>query len=195
MTEALRRELARKAFHLLTLGYLVVYRLYGRALSAALLGLWMAVVFVVENARLRWPPLNVALVRLFGGIIRPAEEARLSGVYYTCLGSWLTIVLFGARPVSVEGGILFLAVGDAAAAVFGRLAGRHLFTLGGAEKSWEGTAACFAACLAIAWGLGVGLPRAAILAAAGALLELAPLPFNDNLWLPLGGAALFRGLA
>lgn len=193
--EIIRRELVRKTFHLLTLAYLGAYLLLGYPRAAWVLGAWLAAVAAVEHGRLAWKPLNGLILRLFGGITRAEEDAQVSGAYYTSLGCWLTVALFGRHKGAVEGGILFLAFGDAAAAVAGRLWGRHPIVLGGTTKSWEGTSACLAVCFIVALAVGFPPGPAAAAAAAGALLELVPLPLNDNFWMPLGSAAVLWSLA
>ena len=192
---SLAGELARKSFHLLTLGYLGAYLLLGWKASSWALGAWLAVVAAFEHVRLGRPELNRRLFSLFGPLARPGEDRRLSGIYYTSMGCWLAVLLFGRRPQAVEAGVLFLTFGDAAAALVGRTWGRHVFKTGGGAKSLEGSAACLAVCLALALALRLRPAAALIAALAGTVLELGVLPPNDNLWLPLGSAAVVWGLS
>ena len=112
----------------------------------------------------------------------------MSGVHYTTVGALLTMVLFGSQPLAVWSGLLCLAFGDAAAALVGRKWGRHRWP--GTSKSVEGSAACLAACFAACLAAGVPWPAAATAASAVAAVELSPMPFDDNLWIPLSAGAV-----
>ena len=116
----------------------------------------------------------------------------MSGVWWTSLGCVLALALFGGRPRIVDAAILYLTFGDMAAALAGRAWGRHAFFLAGRRKSVEGSAACLLACWAC--GLAAGLPggAAAAGAVAASLVELAPLPWDDNLWMPVLSGAVLR---
>ncbi|MBI3299376.1 MAG: hypothetical protein HYZ75_14510 [Elusimicrobia bacterium] len=188
MNADIRRELGRKAFHLLCLSYLAFFHWQGRAASLRWLAGWIAFVAAVEALRLTRPAVNAFLMRSLGGIHRPEEERRMSGMVWTALGCWLTILAFGDRPRLVSAGILCLAFGDAAAALTGKTLGRHAVTFRGKRKSAEGTLACLAVCAASALAAGFPPGAAAAAAAAAAAVEFAaPLP-DDNLWLPLASA-------
>lgn len=186
--EELLRESKRKAFHALSLVYLGFYALFGREATLWALGGFILAEGSVEVARLRSPRLNAALMDFFGGIHRPAEAGRISGILWTSLGSWLTILLFGGQQIVVQAALLYLALGDGVAALAGKAFGRRAFTLGGRRKSLEGTLACLAACLAAGALAGVPAPALWAGAATATLVELAPLPPDDNLWLPLAAA-------
>ncbi len=186
MTE-LQRELARKAFHLLSLVYLGAYLALGRARSLWAVGAMVVVSTMVEVVRLRTPALNARLLALFGSIPRAAEAHRMSGIVWTSLGCWLAIALFGHRPAVVTAAVLYLALGDAAAAVTGKRFGRtSLARWTGRPKSLEGSLACMGACLLLGWAAGVRGPALAAGALAATLIELFPPPPDDNLWMPVG---------
>jgi len=98
------------------------------------------------------------------------------------------------RPDVIAGGILVLALGDAAAAIVGKRWGRHRYRIGSAVRSWEGSAAMFAAsllALALASGLfgeGVNVGVLVGIALLATLLEGVSLFGFDNLLVPLGTA-------
>jgi glycerol-3-phosphate acyltransferase PlsY len=78
----------------------------------------------------------------------------------------------------------FLILGDAAAAIVGRAVGRvRIF-----GKSLEGSLACFAACLLVAW-VYPGDPFTWRMMLGGALaatlFELFPIPLDDNMRISL----------
>jgi dolichol kinase len=182
------QEVGRKTFHLLTLVYLAAYKLIPYPAVVAWAGVWLVLVGGFEFARLRSPALNRAFSLPFSAIMRPDERhARMTGIYYSAIGVFLTIACFGKRPIVVAAGLACLTFGDAAAAVVGRLLGRTRWPW--AAKSVEGSAACLAACFAGALALGVPWLGALAAATAATVVEAAPVPFDDNLWIPVAGAA------
>jgi len=191
MKPELRRELARKAFHFLSLIYLAAYFVLGRGLALAAIGAWIVLEGGIEVLRLSRPALNDALMRLFGGIHREDEERRISGILWTALGCALTIAAFGARPRAVAAGVLCLALGDSAAALVGKRLGRVQIGLCGRRKTLEGSLACLAACLAAGWACGFRGAALCLGALSAAAVELLPVPIDDNLWLAFLPAAVF----
>jgi dolichol kinase len=194
VNESLRREIKRKAFHLLSVFYIALFAWAPRPAAVTVLGVLTASLAALEAVRLRRPGLNRALVAFFGGIHRESETDRPSGIFWTLLGAFLTVALVPPRDV-VTTALWYLALGDAAAALVGRRWGRVRI----GAKSLEGSLACFLVC----WAAGTlclspapGRPEALAGAILATLLEALPLPFNDNLWIPLVsglGVVLLRG--
>jgi len=190
LKNGLRKELARKAFHMLSLVYLGFFTVFGRDTTLIALGIWLGLVWTLELARLNLPAFNRFLLGVFQGIHRPAEEKRISGVVWTSLGCWATVLLFGDSELLVRAGILCVALGDAAAALVGKRFGRHPFRSGERMKSIEGSLGCFAASFAGCLIAGLPLGASAAAAVCAAVVEAAPVPIDDNLWLPLVSAAV-----
>ncbi|MBI4321807.1 MAG: hypothetical protein HY675_25215 [Chloroflexi bacterium] len=148
-----------------------------------------AIFVLAEALRLLFPPVNRRLVSLFtpSGAFKEGEAARPIGSTYYLLGAFVTFLLF-PRDVAIAA-VLFVAVGDAAAATFGERFGTRKI----GHKSLEGTAAFFASALAIGLVLiwaGLDLRWAAVATGAlvAAIMELLPLPVDDNLTIPLASA-------
>jgi dolichol kinase len=118
-----------------------------------------------------------------GEMMREHEEFSLMGSTYLLLASLLAIEIF-PRPVAAAA-IGFTVVGDAFAAMVGKAWGRHRFF----RKTLEGTAAGLLACLAWAALLAASgrLPwQVAVTGAlAASLVELLPIPLDDNLGMTL----------
>ncbi|OIO05693.1 MAG: hypothetical protein AUJ52_13435 [Elusimicrobia bacterium CG1_02_63_36] len=192
MNPELNKEFKRKTFHCLSLVYLGIYLRWGRWPSAAVLCAWIPIEGAVEFFRLRRPELNALLMKSFGGIHRESEIGRISGIFWTTLGCLGTIALFGERPPVVCAAIAYLAFGDGVAALAGRAWGTWKWPWFGGKKSVQGSTACFAACGVSGWA--AGLPPSALFvgAAAATVLELLPLPIDDNFWIPLLSAAVVR---
>lgn len=153
---------------------------YGWALALA--GLFLAASLVVEAARRGWPWVNRLLWRLLPTTFRAWEGDGVLGSTWFAVGALATLLLFG-RDVGGTA-VLFLAWGDPAAELVGRRWGRP-----GAGKTLAGSLGCLAACLAAGVaGISLGgLSPWAVAAGAvvATLAERAPLPPDDNVWLPL----------
>ena len=148
----------------------------------------------MEIARFKVEWLNQCLVRWFAPLLKADEDRRITGATYMVIAGLIAFLLFDT--VVAVSAMLFLALGDPAAALVGRrMPGPRLF-----GKSPVGTIAFLVVSLLIVavlvgsgrfpyhWALLVG-------GAVAALVELAPVPPDDNLTIPLaaGGAMHLLG--
>ncbi len=186
----LAREFGRKAFHMLSLGYLGVYHLVGYPRVLPWMAAWLGVVTLGESGRLLFPGLGRGLTRAFSGIMREGEKRSFSGIFHTTAGCLAVMVMAGGKPSIVAAAVFYLSFGDAVASLVGKAFGRR--RIPGTRKSFEGSAACFAVCLGVGLACGFAPPAALAGAAAATLIEALPTTafFNDNLWLPAGSAAV-----
>jgi dolichol kinase len=181
----LRRELARKAFHLGSVGVPVLAWLLPRQVTIGVLLLAAAIAVTVEVARRRVRAARYQFLRRTRPMLRGHERHRVTGATYMAAAYALAAILF-PLPVAAAA-MLYNALGDAAAALVGKRFGRARTSWG---KSWEG----FFAGLAINLGVGLLIPGISVAGAiVGALtastLEFLPLPLDDNLRVTLGGGA------
>ena len=148
----------------------------------------------MELTRFKVEWFNQCLVRWFAPLLKAEEDRRITGATYMVIGGLIAFLLFDT--VVAVSAMLFLALGDPAAALVGRrMPGPRLF-----GKSPVGTAAFLAVSLLVVavlvgsgrfpyhWALLVG-------GAVAASVELAPVPPDDNLTIPLaaGGAMHLLG--
>jgi glycerol-3-phosphate acyltransferase PlsY len=146
-----------------------------------------ALLLVWELLRLRWEQFNRPFLRCFRPLMRPEETQQLTGSSYVLFSSFL-VFLFFPRDIAVMA-ISFLAVGDAVGAFVGeRIGKRRLF-----HKTWEGSLAGLLSCLGIGFLLSfaaLDISWLAILVGSvvATVVEVLPLPLNDNLSIPLGAA-------
>ena len=138
--------------------------------------------------RVSW--VNREFLRRLALLLKQDEGHRINGATYVVVGALFAFLLYG--PEVAAPALLFMSVGDPAAALVGRrVPGPRLF-----GKSPGGTAAFLAVSLVVVavlvgagandyhWGLLVG-------AAVAAIVELLPVPPDDNLAIPLiGGASM-----
>lgn len=151
--------------------------------SGALLGL------VLDCSRPRLSALNRLFLGIFRPILKQSETTEITGATWFLVAAFFTFYFFGP-PVAIPV-LMFVAVGDPAAALVGaRLPGPRIW-----GKSPAGSVAFIGFSLA-AWaiiaGLGFGAWSWVIVIAAlvAAIAELAPLPMDDNLSVPLISGAV-----
>ena len=149
------------------------------ALTAGGLGL--------DLARFRVERLNRVFLHWLAPLLKADEGSRITGASYMAMAALVVFLVFD-RPVAVAA-LLFLSLGDPAAALVGRrMPGPRIL-----GKSPVGTAAFIAVSWAVVgvmvgggvvdyhWGLLAG-------AVAAGLAELAPLPVDDNLTVPIAAS-------
>lgn len=178
------REVGRKGFHVASVALPAFAWFAPRPVAMAVLGALAVTAVAVDLARLRYRLPRYWFLRATRTWLRGHERRGLAGATYMAVAYALAFALF-PRPVAVAG-MLYNALGDAAAALVGKRYGRHRTAWG---KSWEGFAAGLAVCLMAGLALpGIPLAGALLGALAAATLEFLPLPVDDNLRIVLGGA-------
>jgi len=187
-------EIKRKGFHLLSLIYVFGY--LWLSINTVLWGLGIAVLVIslFEGARFTIPKFNEFFLKNFHGFYRDHETDKPSGLFGTLSGAFLAIIIFDLifhQKAMVFASFLYLAFGDASAALVGRSIGKHKLIAG---KSWEGSIACFIACLIC--GLFIFDWKFAV---AGAIVatsvEAIPWKINDNFWMQIINAGALSLLA
>jgi dolichol kinase len=186
----IRRELARKAFHVASATLPLLVWLAPRWLALAVLLPAAAVAVGVDWTRLRFRAPRYWFLRYTRRMLRHHERRSFAGATYMAVAYALAVVFF-PKPIAVMA-MLFNGFGDAAAALVGKRFGRRRTAWG---KSWEGFGAGLAVNLAVALAIGALAPTLpAIAAAAGAVaaavLEFLDLPIDDNVRVTLGGGGV-----
>ncbi len=187
---SLRQEILRKLIHLMGLVLPIGYSQVGRSRGLPLLLLAAVLVVAADVLRLHWPFAGRVYRRLFGALTRSGENSGMTGASYMMVGQALTAAMFPV-PVAIVA-MTFGAVGDSAAAIAGRLCGKHLWLPG---KSIEGSVACLVACF-VAGAAWAELPLACVCAGAvvATMAEALPLRVNDNAIIPVSSGATMAGL-
>jgi dolichol kinase len=181
----LKRELYRKAIHLASVGVPLVVWVLPKGAGLAVLGAAVAAALGVEWARHRVRWVRYHFFRATRTLLRPHERTKLAGATHMVIAYFLALALF-PKPIAVVA-MLYNGLGDAAAALVGKRWGRHRTAWG---KSWEGAGAGLAVNLCVGLVVpGILLPAAISGAFTAALLELLPVPLDDNPRVTLGGGA------
>ena len=179
-----RRELARKALHML---WAIVPVAYGLGVPRRLLlgGLLAAcaTAVIIETARSHSPRVRVIFDRATGMLLREHEQHRWSGATWLLFSFLLAVLLFDA-PIAIAA-MWAVAVGDASAAIVGRTMGRY--RIGRSLKSIEGSIACAAATTLGAVLIAELSPVLGIIAGiVAAAAEWPARPFDDNMRIGIG---------
>lgn len=184
-------EIKRKTFHILTLIYVAAY--WFLPTNIVLTGLLIAIIIVLlgEFIRAKNEKFNVFILKVLGGVHRKSEEHKISGLPWTLAGAFFAILLFDDKLL-VTASFLYLAFGDALAALFGKAYGKHKIYAG---KSLEGSIACFIACLIIGLIILPSWQIAVLGALIATFIETIPWPLNDNFWMQILNAGVLTLLS
>jgi dolichol kinase len=203
---SLVEEFKRKGIHVASSAVPLSYAIYGTRLTAiAILGFASAVMLFVESFRHKDNWGGRTFRRFFGAMLRDSERSpselaprlrpRWVGATPYCLASFLCVLIFPKFAAVLA--LLYLAAGDTAASLVGKLWGRTKI----GNKSLEGSIAFVAACSIVALAANRLAPHeypllAAIVGAiAAALAELFLTKIDDNFSIPLSAAAVITGVA
>jgi len=177
-----RHELIRKAIHVsMSVLPLSLFAL-GRDLGTALVATALTVAIAVDIVRLRCEAARKLFERLFGKSLRPHEKYELTGSTFMGISALVCVVLFTV-PIAVTA-LLFLTIGDSAAALVGMRWGKTTLLPG---KTLEGTLACLVSCSII----GIVVPGVPFIAGiVGALVAttvelLGIKTIDDNFGIPV----------
>lgn len=173
-------ELLRKSTHLAGLIFPIFYIFLNRSYMIVIVGCIAAFALCVEFAKRVFPSIRAMFFQYLKLLLRSHEkQGAITGATYYLIGVFLCIVIFD-KLVAITC-ILFIILGDTAAALVGKRWGRTKLI---GNKSLEGSAACFIVCGVIT--LPLINPIVGITGAFFATLtELLPLRIDDNLTVPL----------
>ena len=180
-----RGELARKAIHIassvIPLSYLWIFQ-DQETMAGILLSFTIFSIFV-EVARMRSVWMSSFFERWLKFMMREDEAVgKITGATWVFVGAFLTVLLVIPKKYAILG-LIFLSVGDTTAALVGM--GFPMVRIG--QKTLSGTLAGLAACCIAGKALGLDVSDLVIIsgAAVAMIVELIPLPINDNVSIPL----------
>lgn len=179
-------EIARKSIHLSTLFLGVVAYHYGTKVVLWLVIPIATLAIVADILRTQFPTFQAFIEKYFGFMMRDNEagmdQISLNGATYLLIAASLTFALF--PKIIAIAAFSILVLGDAAAALIGKKWGK--MKLGNTGKSLEGAVGFMVACSFIYFAIPeIGVIRLTVGAIVGAIVEILPLPINDNLRIPI----------
>jgi len=201
----LQREVKRKRIHYIGLSVPILYYFSSKETMLIIIGLALIVFVLIDYLRLYTKSRYMSY--LFGKngyskrvsfrspngktidkdisipTLRPilrSEEKRSWGSHtFYALGAFLCVLLY-SKDIAICATAM-LVIGDSVAAIVGKMIGRHKIYK---NKTFEGSMACFMACLAIC-NFMVSLPLAIVGSAAATVTELYTTKINDNFSIPI----------
>jgi dolichol kinase len=192
-------HISRKIWHGLgVISMAAIYNLIGHKASWIGLILFSAIMIPLDLLRQSHPGLNRLTVKIFGPVMRRSEYQSLSGLTYLLIGVLFLLLLNEPHIVTLT--LLFLAVGDPFASLFGLRYGKDKII---GNKTLQGTMGAFAVCAIIAgvyyYYHNLMTERLLIVAPLsgliGAIAELVPIgKLDDNLTFPLIASSLLWAL-
>jgi dolichol kinase len=153
---------------------------------AFLLGVASLTVVFIDLGRTRIKWIEILFEKVFNNLLRHHERnGMLTGASWVIIGAFITILLF-PRDLAVLA-LLFMFLGDTAAALVGLQFGKTYIW----DKSLEGTIAGLIVCLMV----GIAFPNIPLLvlvcgAFTAMVIELLPIPIDDNLRIPVAAGAV-----
>ena len=192
-------HIARKLFHvigvvLILIGYLYLPR---QIALLALIGV-MLIIIPVDILRQKIPLLQKIVFYTFGRLMQKEEINSLSGFSWLLAGSFIIIVLFPVKVVTLS--LLMLGIGDPICNIVGIQYGKDKLI---GSKSLQGTLAGFVACSLISavylLFMEIMLDRLVLMSLVfglvGAFTEIVPIAnLDDNFTIPLVSACLLWSL-
>ena len=186
-------EYKRKLIHLFNLaipfGYLYVFPekwVFVKLLSILMV---LFIIFDILRHKVTWVK---SLFSLFiDSMLRSHEqEGKLTGATWVMIGAVISIILF-SKPVAIIA-LIFMSLGDTAAGLIGQRYGKHKIW----NKSWEGFFGGLFVCIIIGMNYSL-LPLTISLsgAVAAMVMEIVPIPLDDNFKIPLGAGAIMMMLS
>lgn len=177
----LKDEAPRKAIHLTSIVIPLSFLYLPMTACRRALMATAALLLIVDLIKIHQPRIRSYFTAFFGHLIRVHEREGITASTYLVVSALLTSYLF-EREVAAAA-MVYLTVGDTLAAIVGKAWGRTpLF-----GKSLEGFLAGLLTSFAAAWLLVPGIPvwQLGTAALAAALVEVWPIPVDDNFRIPL----------
>jgi dolichol kinase len=191
MDSDLKKELSRKGIHIFALGIPFGILFLPKSVSLPILIGLTVIVVTVEILRAIFPGIQELFLSVFGSLLRKHEKRGMTGSTALFLSSTI-LILFLNREIAFLS-LSCIILGDAGAALVGKNFGK--LRIG--KKSVEGSITCFAICLLIFFLCKNFLPnitpvQGLVCACATTLLELIPVPLDDNLYVPVISGILLK---
>jgi len=151
-----------------------------------LLAFATAFVVVIDLTRNRIPWIKEIFEKILNGMLRKHElNGKLTGASWVIIGAFITIAIF--PPAIAILALLYMTLGDTAAALIGMQFGRKKIW----GKTLEGTLAGLAVCLIVGWFFKDVSWMVSIGGAITAMLvELMPIEIDDNVRVPVAAGLI-----
>ena len=186
-------EYIRKIIHLFSLiipfGYL--YLITDKYVMVQILIVLNIIFLFFDITRHRIVWIQSIFKYFFNDMLRGHEQrGHLTGATWVIIGSLISILIF-TKYVAVIA-LIFMSLGDTAAGLIGQKFGRHKV----GNKTWEGFLAGLIICIIVAINFPfLPLKISLVGALVAMIMELLPIPLDDNFKIPLGSGAIMMMLS
>jgi len=180
----MRQEIIRKVIHVFVSAVIPLAYLFlniPKLWMAVLLGFGSIVVVIIDLGRAHDGWIAKIFRKQINGMLRSHElDGKLTGASYVIIGSFISVTIFPKEIAIIA--LLFTAIGDTVAALYGRKFGKIRIW----NKTLEGSVVGLIACIIII----LFFPQIPNLvkfsgAFAAMFIELLPINIDDNLRIPL----------
>ena len=186
-------EYIRKIIHLFSLvipfGYL--YLITDKYLMVQILIVLNIIFLFCDIARHRIGWIQSIFKYFFNDMLRGHElKGHLTGATWVLIGSLISILLFTKYVAIIA--LIFMSLGDTVAGLIGQKYGKHKV----GNKTWEGFLAGLIICIIVAINFPfLPLKISLVGALVAMIMELLPIPLDDNFKIPLGSGAIMMMLS
>ena len=177
-------ELLRKLLHLSNLVIPFTYLFYFESKVQALIILLpiTSFAFLIEYLRINSTSVKNTFDKYLFSMLRKHEKSgKYTGATWVFISSTLSIGIFPKEIAIIS--LVYMSIGDTAAGLIGRKFGRiKIF-----NKTLEGALAGFIVCLMVGLMIDLNLSKTVVTigALSATIIELMPIPIDDNLRIPL----------
>ena len=144
----------------------------------------------IDICRNLFPAVKSIFSIIFDKMLRVHElNGKFTGATWVMIASCISVLLF-SKPVAILA-LIFMSLGDTAAGLIGQQFGKHKI----GDKTWEGFFAGLVVCLIISINYNLLPLHVSISGACTAMImEILPIPLDDNFKIPLGSGGIMMML-
>jgi len=181
-------EIYRKGIHLTSLSMPVGFFLLSKSVVVICLSIGLFLSLAFDGLRIFGNhSTKQFLTNYFGFLMRPREQKSLSGASTIILAGLLSYLAFDLHIAAAA--MVIVVVGDTSAAIIGRKWGKTAIF----DKSIEGSLAFVIFSLLAVWLVpDVSFLIRLVGAITGAIIELLPIPIDDNIRIPIASGAFMQ---
>ena len=186
-------EYIRKIIHLFSLiipfGYL--YLITDKYVMVQILIVLNIIFLFFDITRHRIVWIQSIFKYFFNDMLRGHEQrGHLTGATWVIIGSLISILIFTKHVAIIA--LIFMSLGDTAAGLIGQKFGKHKV----GNKTWEGFLGGLIICIIVAINFPfLPLKISLVGALMAMIMELLPIPLDDNFKIPLGSGAIMMMLS
>lgn len=171
--------LSRKLIHLLSSLIPLSYIMFDKRVVLTAVLLILTTSIFVEIMRFKSRNFKQIFNRVFGKMLKKEEKTMITGATWVMLSNFLCIALFKKEIAIIT--LLFMSISDSIASMTGKFFGKYEIF----DKTLEGSICFFISSFFITMFFNLSFSLKVLASLLGTLVEIIPLPLDDNLLIPL----------